>query len=295
MRWTISVFVFLLFSTALHAELRSRLLKARVEIGELIPVVLVAEHSPGELYLFPDSSAEFGALHYHHHKAFPTEWVNDSMVRDSAVYYLQALSMDSAFQFQLQVKVRKADGSQARLMSDTLLVSRTDIIQQMPTKPELKARVGLYPLEKEFNYPYFLAGLGGVLVLLAGLALAFGNYVKAIYYRLKLRWAHRRFQQRVERLSGSLKQQPKLEVMEELVNYWKSYSQHLTGQPYQAMSSKELAQHFKDGKVSRALKEADRWMYGHLKPSDPAFVGQVLAEKAEELYQQKSKEPLEHA
>lgn len=274
-------------------KVRGYFLEDSAEIGQEVTYVLVAWHQKDELLYFPDTSDDFGNVELHHSRWFPTEVIGDSVLYDSAHYVVQGFTIDAFFTLSLPVYWEKELGQRIPYFADLDSVLRKNIIDTLPAQPAVNAQKEFLPLAAEFNYPFVVGIVVLIMVMLLLLALAFGKRLLGAIVYIRLAWQHRSFERKWQQLLEKIKEEPESSVMESMISVWKGYAERLTGKPYRAWSSRELADHFRDGTMTRALKEVDRWVYGNLKPSDPGYIGNVLRQKATEMYKAKRKESWE--
>ena len=135
-----------------------RFLSDSVMMGELVEVELLYKHSKELEVLFPDSSFNYEPFEFVEKKLFTTR-SEDSVSLDCTIYILQTFELDSRQGLHLGVTLFSTKDS-FKVYSNSDSVYLKEMILQMPDTVRLVANTEFLEVEKEFNYPYFLIGLG---------------------------------------------------------------------------------------------------------------------------------------
>ena len=147
--------------------LQGRFLKKTVLVGEPIDYELRYEHAPDLEVVFPDSLAAFGPFEYTGKTYFPTR-TRAGRSLDRTIYHLRTFRLDSIQTLALPVAVLQGEDTLSIAPSPSRVrLLRTAAPQLSGGLPELRQNLALVPVEPVFNYPYWLAGAGAVLLLLA--------------------------------------------------------------------------------------------------------------------------------
>jgi hypothetical protein len=283
----------LLLGTAAHAQgPTGRFLRPVVEVGQLLDYELSYEHAAEEEVIFPDSLARFAPFEY-----VGRTWQLTRTVRgrslDRTVYHLRTFSLVPVQALQLPVLVLRGATDTLRLMPPATQVQlrRTAPAPNTATAspPALRQDLGQLPLEPAFNYPFWLAGLVGVLLLAVGIAALFGQRWRRRYQLYKRRKNHVYFLAQFARHAERFTLSRSAPVVERVVVLWKNYLSSLEETNLNSLTTKELVEHFHNNDdVRRALRATDRVVYGNLLSEDAQEVDaafQRLRNFAEQQYE----------
>ncbi|RIY10453.1 hypothetical protein D0T11_09625 [Hymenobacter rubripertinctus] len=267
---------------------RGRFRQPTVRVGEIVEYELSSRHAPRQEVIFPDSAADFAPFEYVGRRYTPTR-TRQGRSLDQATYRLRTFRLDSVLTLTLPVTVLRG--------RDTLLVPtapasirlvRTAPATPISGPPVLRQSLALRPVPARFNYPYWLAGLAGGLLLAGGLVLAFRSRLRQRYRRYRLRKNHvyflAQYARHVERFTLSRS----LTNMERAITLWKNYLSTLEHTNITSLTTREIVARYQhDADVRLALQLADRVIYGNLfteddTETDLAFV--LLRNFAERQY-----------
>ncbi|MGI4863124.1 MAG: hypothetical protein ACRYFZ_04320 [Janthinobacterium lividum] len=269
----------------------ARFSRKTVEVGQPLDYELRYEHAPGEEVVFPDSLARFAPFEYVGRTWQPTRTQNGRSL-DRTVYHLRTFALAPTQALRLPVLVlRNADT--VRLLPP---VAQVQLRRTAPllrgaasSPPALRQDLRLLPLEPAFNYPFWLAGLAGVLALGAGVAALFGRRWQRRYGLYKRRKNHVYFLTQFARHAERFTLSRSAPVVERVVVLWKNYLSSLEDTNLSSLTTKELVEHFNnDDDVRRALRATDRVVYGNLLSEDAQEVDaafQRLRNFAERQYE----------
>ena len=283
-----------LYSTAHAQGPAGRFSRATVEVGQPLDYELRYEHAPSEEVVFPDSLASFTPFEYMGRTWQPTRTLNGRSL-DRTVYHLRTFALTPTQALRLPVLVLRGPDTlrllppmaQVRLRRTAPLV-----VGEAATPPVLRQDLGQLPLKPAFNYPFWLAGLAGILVLAAGVAALFGRRWQRRYGLYKRRKNHVYFLTQFARHAERFALSRSAPVVERVVVLWKNYLSSLESTNLNSLTTKELVEHFNnDDDVRRALRATDRVVYGNLLSEDAQEVDaafQRLRNFAEKQYEQVS-------
>jgi hypothetical protein len=154
--------------------------------------------------------------------------------------------------------------------------------------PALRAEYRELPLAPAFNYPFWLAGLAGLLALGGGAWALYGRRWRQRYGRYKRRKNHVYFLTQFARNAERFTLSRSAPLVERTVALWKNYLSNLEDANLNSLTTKELTEHFhNDEDVRRALRATDRVVYGNLLSEDAQEVDaafQRLRDFAERRY-----------
>ncbi|WBO82814.1 hypothetical protein [Hymenobacter yonginensis] len=243
---------------------QGRFLQPNTRVGEIVEYELSYRHAPGLNVIFPDSTAEYAPFEYVGKTYQPTR-TRQGVSLDRTIYRLRTFSLAPEQTLQLPVTVLQG--------RDTLTLPSTRATVQLRrvvppaaggATPALRQATALLPVEPAFNYPYWLAGAGVLLLLLGGVALTFGRRWRQRYQLYKLRKNHvyflAQYARHVERFTLSRS----LTNMERAITLWKNYLTNLENNTINSLTTREIVAHYQnDADVRLALRLADRVIYGN--------------------------------
>ena len=269
----------------------ARFSRTTVEVGQPLDYELRYEHAPGEEVVFPDSLATFTSFEYVGRTWQPTRTQHGRSL-DRTVYHLRTFALAPTQALQLPVLVLRGPDT-LRLLPPVVQVRlrRTAplLIGAASSPPTLRQDLRPLALEPAFNYPFWLAGLGALLVLAAGVAALFGRRWQRRYGLYKRRKNHLYFLAQFARHAERFSLSRSAPVVERVVVLWKNYLSSLEDNNLNSLTTKELVEHFNnDDDVRRALRATDRVVYGNLLSEDAQEVDaafQRLRNFAERQYE----------
>ena len=291
MRFSLLFFLAVTFSA--HAQgPTGRFLRPVVSVGQPLDYELRYEHAASEEVIFPDSLARFTPFEYVGRTWQPTRTANGRSL-DRTVYHLRTFSLASTQTLQLPVLVLRGATDTLRLLPPAAQVQlqRTapPLSSEAAGPPALRQDLGQLPLEPAFNYPFWLAGLAGLLLLAVGVAALFGRRWRRRYQFYKRRKNHVYFLAQFARHAERFTLSRSAPVVERAVVLWKNYLSSLDNTNLSSLTTKELVEHFNNNDdVQRALRATDRVVYGNLLSEDAQEVDaafQRLRNFAEQQYE----------
>jgi hypothetical protein len=244
-----------------------------VEVGQPLDYVLSYTHDPAEEVVFPDSLASFGTFEYAGRRWLPTRTTGGRSL-DQAVYHLRTFSLAPVQTLQLPVLLLHGATDTLRLLPPVAQVrlhrlAPTLYTTDEATPPTLRTQYEVLPLAPAFNYPFWLAGLAGVLALAGGVWALYGRRWRQRYSRYKRRKNHVYFLTQFARNTERFALSRSAAVVERTVALWKNYLSSLEDTNLNSLTTKELTEYFQnDEDVRRALRATDRVVYGNLLSED---------------------------
>jgi hypothetical protein len=266
--------------------------RAEVEVGQPLTYVLSYFHDPAEEVVFPDSLAAFGPFEYAGRRWLPTRTENGRSL-DRVVYQLRTFSLAPVQALQLPVLVLRGPHDTLRLLPPMARVRLRRVAPTLYTTeaaspPTLHGGYRWLPLAAAFNYPFWLAGLLGLLALGGGAWALYGRRWRQRYGRYKRRKNHLYFLAQFARNAERFTLSRSATVVERTVALWKNYLSSLDSSNLSSLTTKELTRYFdNDEDVRRALRTTDRVVYGNLLSEDAQEVDaafQRLRTFAEQRY-----------
>ena len=282
-------------SHAAHAQGPiGRFSRPEIAIGQPLDYELRYEHAPGEEVVFPDSLARFAPFEYVGRTWQPTHTRHGRSL-DRTVYHLRTFSLAATQSLQLPVLVLRGSDTLRQLppVAQVRLRRTAPLLDAAAaTPPALRQDLRQLPLAPVFNYPFWLAGLAGLLALAAGVTAIFGRRWRRGYSLYKRRKNHVYFLTQFARHAERFALSRSAPVVERVVVLWKNYLSSLEDNNLNSLTTKELVEHFNnDDDVRRALRATDRIVYGNLLSEDAQEVDaafQRLRSFAERRYEQVS-------
>lgn len=249
-----------------------RFARAVVEVGQPIDYELRYRHAPGAEVIFPDSLADFGLFEYGGRTWRPTLTTHGQSL-DVAVYHLRTFALDPVQRLQLPVLVLRGPRDTLRLLPPAVAVRLHRTAPALPPGrrglPMLRGGYQQLPLAPAFNYPFWLAGLGGLLLLAGGAWAVGGRRALQRYARYKRRKNHVYFLAQLARYAERFTLSRSAAQVERAVVLWKNYLSSLEKTNLASLTTSELVAHFdNDEDVRRALRATDRVVYGNLLSED---------------------------
>ncbi|WP_188558239.1 hypothetical protein [Hymenobacter glacieicola] len=240
-----------------------RFQRPTVRVGEVVDYELSYRHGATLEVIFPDSAADFSPFEYVGRRYYLTR-TRQGRSLDRAVYRLRTFALDSVQTLVLPVTVLSG--------RDTLLLptapARIRLVRTAPTSageaPVLRQNLQLMPVEPQFNYPYWLAGTGLLLLLVGAVVLGFRRGLRQRYRRYRLRKNHAYFLAQYARHVERFTLSRSLTNMERAITLWKNYLSTLEDDNITSLTTREIVAHYQnDADVSLALRLADRVIYGN--------------------------------
>ncbi|RFP64094.1 hypothetical protein D0N36_15880 [Hymenobacter lapidiphilus] len=273
-----------------EAVAKGQFRKATVRVGEIIEFELTSDHAPALEIIFPDSAASFAPFEYVGRRYRPTR-TRQGRSLDQAVYRLRTFSLDSVQTLSVPITVLRGRDT---LVVPTLpvqvrLLRTAPVVVAAVEVPALRQNLQLRPVATRFNYPYWLAGLAGLLLLAGGLVLGFRQRLRLRYRRYRLRKNHAYFLAQYARHVERFTLSRSLNNMERAITLWKNYLSTLTNFNITSLTTREIvARYHHDPDVRQALMLADRVIYGNQfseedAETDPIF--DLLRQFAERQYE----------
>jgi hypothetical protein len=264
-------------------------------VGQPFDYELSYRHSPGAEVIFPDSLADFGTLEYNGRMWRPTR-TRRGLSLDVAVYHLRTFALDSVQRLQLPVLVLRGPRDTLRLLPPVVAVRLHRTAPVRPPSqaglPALRPGYLALPLAPAFNYPFWVAGGLGVLLLAGGAWAVAGRRGLQRYARYKRRKNHVYFLAQLARYAERFTLSRSAAQVERAVVLWKNYLSSLESTNLASLTTSELVAHFNnDEDVRRALRATDRVVYGNLLSEDAREVDaafQRLRTFAERQFEQTS-------
>lgn len=253
-----------------RSAIRGYFLTDSIEIGRPFRYALTYRHAPSVDVLFPDTAAHFLPYQVQKVDVYATQTTGagtTAISRDSAVYTLVSFETDTAQQLRVPVRIiHDVDCTAQWTQVDTVFLrsklppARYDSTGSAPLT--LATKTELAPLKQQFNYAVLVKGVLLISVVSALLYGLFGRIIRRQWRLYQLNRRHISFLRSYNQLSQRLTSFTASEVANQAVVMWKVYLEKLDRQPYVSLTTPELAERINNERVTEALREADRMIYG---------------------------------
>ncbi|AQG82570.1 hypothetical protein AWR27_18435 [Spirosoma montaniterrae] len=239
--------------------------------------------------LFPDTARQFAPYLVRAVDVYATQTTGSgptAISRDSAVYTLLSFETDSLQTLQVPIRlIGSTDCTDVYAPVDTVFLHSK--LTTGPVAQTLAANTTLVPLRQQFNYPvlvFVIAGLSALALLAYGLL---GRIVARQWRLYRLNRRHIRFIKTYNRLSRNLTADTASDIANDAIVLWKKYLERLDKQPYMSLTTPEIAERINDERVTNALREADRMIYGGVFTEHSQSALRVLSDIATVAYRRR--------
>ena len=279
------IFFTINFSLAQSIEPKGYFFEEKTKIGEKVSYALTVRYSKNLNLLLPDSTYKFGTFEYNSRTYFKT--LSDSTHSfDSVIYRFSTFEIDSVQYLQLPVFVLENEDSLA-IFSSLDSIELVQVVAEIPEKPELKANTDLVKIKRQFNYPYFLIGLGVLIFVVFIIALFFGKQLARAWKMYRMKRTHKKFIEQFFNLMRDVSGNNPNSTPEHVLAVWKMYLERLEKNPVSKLTTKEIFVLHNNVKLKDNLKLIDRSIYGEEKGIDLFASFDYLMKFSIEIYEQK--------
>lgn len=254
------VFFCLNFSWAQGVEPVGNFIEKQIKIGEEVTFTLSVKYDRSLNILFPDSTFNYGLFEYNSRTYFKTK-SDSTQSYDSVVYKLSTFEIDTTQYLQLPIFIINDNDSSA-ILSTMDSIQLLHVVREIPEKIELKANTNLVSTDKQFNYPYFLIGLGFILLVILIVALFFGTRLATMWKIYRMRRIHKKFIERFFNLMRDVSSNNPKKTPEHVLAVWKRYMERLEKKPISKLTTKEILVLHNNGQLKENLRSIDRSIYG---------------------------------
>lgn len=242
---------------------QGQFLEDSISIGKSIPYTLSIKHPRNIDVIFPDSLFDFSPYELEDKIYFPTK-SDETHSIDSAVYYLTSFEVDPVQYISLPIYVLQGGDSVEILAGKDSVFLKQNVVEipdsvAVEALP-LKENTVYKRVDFQFNYPYFLIGLGIFLILLIVGILVFGRRVGKFFKLRRMKKVYLKYEQQFDDL---LPRMSSIRDMEHLLNHWKKYLEKLEREPYTKLTTKEILSLRSSEEIEKALKGIDRTIYSN--------------------------------
>jgi hypothetical protein len=283
------IFQFLLFSLlplgsfAQQVEVNAYFLKDSASLGERVGYVLKVKHPEASQVIFPDSTYDYSPFVLLEKQTFISS-TQAGKTMDSTIYFLSNFSLESRVYLTLPVYEIVNYDSVTHFPNEAGIQLKLQL-DSIPEQPIFRENNIYQPLKKELNWIFVTILVVGILGLFALLYLIFAKRIQAIWraHKEKRQWIH--FERKWITKITQLENAPSTALADEVIGWWKSYMERITGLPIKEWTSSEISENLNDKKILESLRSIDMIIYaGKSAKNDPTR--NYLLEVAKEKYQE---------
>ena len=237
---------------------KGKFLQDSMAIGEPVEYSLSIRYPAEFQVLMPDSLYDYAPFEYTSKQYFPTK-TDSTQSFDSVVYTLTSFEIEKIQKIKLPVFIIQGNDSTAVFAkSDSIYLEEQ--IQVVSDSLKMKTDAIITKLDKDFNYPYLIAFLIvlGIVILLV--ILFFGKRLRKKYQIWRLNKRHKKFRETFNEKLSSVGDMP-VEKIEKLLYTWKKHAEFISKSPYAKLTSKEINQMQQNEELYKNLKLIDRTIY----------------------------------
>ncbi|WP_424961692.1 hypothetical protein [Ekhidna sp.] len=253
----------LLCTFHLHAQeitVKGGFVEDSLLIGQDVNYWMSASYPPELEMVFPDSLYMFTPFEFSNKTYYPTQIV-DGLAFDSTVYTIQSFEIDRVQYLKLTAVI--LNGSDSTVIETPLdSIFLTELAPVVTDSTKLKTNLDYQAVDRQFNYPLMYYILGGLILLIIILLLIFGKRILKWIKLRRLRMQYEQFSEVYNEYIKKLKVDPKPELAEKALVFWKNYQQRLDKVPFSVMTTKEILNQDFAGELKEPLKSIDSVVYG---------------------------------
>ncbi|MBO0952790.1 hypothetical protein [Fibrella forsythiae] len=258
-----------------------------IEVGRPFRFALTVRHRSSQDVFYPDTARHFAPFLVQGVAVFPTRTIDQTSI-DSAVYTLVSFEVSRARVLQVPVYLANGADCTALLSSpDTVFLQSTVLATTRPDTLQLAADAVLTPLPQEFNYAYLTVAVAAMGVVAAAIYILFGSLLRQRWERYLLARYHARFLAGYNQLTRNLGPESTGDTTNQAIVNWKKYLERLEKKPYTSLTSSEIADRIGDDRLTDALRETDRMIYGGSFTDQSPLALRVLLDVAVAAYQRR--------
>ncbi|ARK11558.1 hypothetical protein [Fibrivirga algicola] len=281
------LFFFALLCLPALAQPVGQFIDDTIEVGRPFRYALTVKHRASQDVFYPDTARHFAPFLVQSVAIFPTKTVNKISL-DSAVYTLVSFEVSRARVLQVPVYMANGADCTALLSSpDTVFLRSRVLATTRPDTLQLAANAILTPLPQEFNYAYLTVAVGLMGVVAAAIYILFGSLLRQRWERYLLTRDHTRFLRMYNQLTRNLGPESTGDTTNQAIVNWKKYLELLEKKPYTSLTSSEIADRIGDDRLTDALRETDRMIYGGSFTDQSPLALRVLRDVAVTAYQRR--------
>jgi hypothetical protein len=239
-------------------EPKGKFLQDSMAVGEPVQYSLSIRYPADFQVLMPDSLYDYAPFEYTRKQYFPTK--TDSVRSfDSVVYTLTSFEIDKVQRLKLPVYIVQGNDSTA-IFADLDSLFLEEQIQVVSDSLQMKTETTISKLDKDFNYPYLIAFLIALGIIILLVIIIFGKKLRKKWKIWRLNKRHKKFRTSFEAKLSSVGEMS-VEKIEKLLYTWKKHAEFISKSPYAKLTSKEINQMQQNEELYENLKSIDRTIY----------------------------------
>jgi len=258
--------------------------KDTMSLAEPVDFSLSVEYPSRLTVLFPDSTFLYAPFEFRFKRFFTTQ--TDSLTsKDSVIYTLASFEVDQIQSLSLPVFVVNKKDSTA-IMSNVDSIVFAEMIPVLADSLIAKEDVSFVPVDRQFNYPYFIIGLTIIAVLVIIVAVIFGK-------KILLRWKIYRLNKKHQAFLAGFSDFDRTKdstAIERLLVKWKKHAEFISRKPYLKLTTKEINNTEPDKEMHLALQNIDRSIYSSQISDGIANSFSYLKKYAQVIFEKRVKE-----
>ena len=138
-----------------------------------------------------------------------------------------------------------------------------ELIEQLPDSVELKENTAYLNIPTQFNYPYFLIGMGILIIAIIVILVVFGKGIRKYWKTYKLNKRFKKFIIKHDAAVDKAQLKVTLDDANNIVQIWKKYLEKLERRPYTKLTTKEISKLYnEETALIGLLRNIDRLIYG---------------------------------
>jgi hypothetical protein len=255
----------LLFSLAFSINLvgqqiepKGKFLQDSMALGEPIQYSLSVKYPADFQILMPDSLFSYAPFEYTAKQYFPTQ-SDSTQSFDSVVYTLTSFEIDKIQSLKLPIFIIQGEDS-TTVFAEMDSIFLQEQIQVVSDSLKMKTDAIITKLDKDFNYPYLIAFLIALGILVLLIIIIFGKKIRKKWRIWRLNKRHKKFKESMEAKLSSVGEMS-VDKIEKLLYSWKKHAEFISNSPYRKLTSKEINQMQQDDDLYENLKAIDRTIY----------------------------------
>lgn len=287
------IFLFIIFCGSASAQepssynVEASFQEDSFRVGQYLHYRLSIMYPKERVAIIPDSAFNYSPFEYITKRYYPTR--TDSLYAyDSIIYTLASYETTKIQYLGLPISffINK-DTLKLFSISDSVCIKRLITAE---SEKDVQADASLLSTIDKFNYPYLIAGLISVLLILFILYKIFGKIVIKRYKLIVLSAAHNKFIKEYELLTSQFKNSADLRIIEQTLAIWKNYLTRLESKPINTFTTKELILLYAQEELESTLQSLDRNVYGGLVTKDSNDALQTIKRFTNKRFQIRKKE-----
>ena len=258
-----------------------------IEVGRPFRFALTMKHRATQDVFYPDTARHFAPFMVRSIAVFPTKTIGQVSL-DSAVYTLVSFEVSRARVLQVPVYLNNGSDCTAILsLPDTVFLNSAVLANTRPDTLQLASDTALTPLPQQFNYAYLALTVSIMGVVAGAIYILFGALIRRWWQRYLLTRDHTRFLKIYNQLTRNLGPESTGDTANQAIVNWKKYLERLEKKSYTSLTSSEIADRIGDARLTDALRETDRMIYGGSFTDQSPLALRVLSEVAVTAYQRR--------